>query len=120
MNPAGPGLCAEAGLQETNMDEAANRYAQELMDAISAAIAGDAEVQACRARAKAAGFELNVAVEAQIRPVEAARTAPVVKSAAAAPQTRRLLPAAKSYEITAADRRFLRSLRIASEAESKE
>lgn len=102
------------------MDEAANRYAQELIDAISAAIAVDAEVQACRARAKAAGFELNVAVEAQIRPVESGQTAPVARAAAAAPPSRRLLPAARTYDITAADRRFLRSLRIAAEAEAKE
>jgi hypothetical protein len=102
------------------MDEAANRYAQELIDAISAAIAVDAKVQACRARAKAAGFDLNVAVEAQIRPVEAAQATPVARTGSAAPQSRRLLPAAKNYEITAADRRFLRSLRIAADAEKKD
>ena len=95
------------------MDEAANRYAQELIDAISAAISVDAEVQACRARAKAAGWDINVSIEAQVRPVDVGQLSAVTR--AAAPPSRRLLPAARTYEVTAADRRFLRSLRIAAD-----
>jgi len=93
------------------MDEAANRYAQELIEAISAAIAVDAEVQACRARARAGGFDINVSIEAQVRAVDGSHPATLAR-AAAAPPSRRLLPASRTYEITAADRRFLRSLRI--------
>jgi hypothetical protein len=100
------------------MDEAANRYAQELIEAISAAIAVDAEVQACRARAKAAGLDINVSIEAQVRAVDPAPPAALAR-AAAAPPSRRLLPAAQTYDITAADRRFLRSLRIAAEPASE-
>jgi hypothetical protein len=100
------------------MDEAANRYAQELLEAISAAIAVDAEVQACRARAKAGGFDLEVSIEAQIRPTDAAPSTPLARTSAA-PPSRRLLPAARTYEITAADRRFLRSLRIAADPTTK-
>jgi hypothetical protein len=96
------------------MDDAANRYAQELIEAISAAMANDAEVQACRARARAAGFEINLSLEAQVRAVDSSQPASLAR-AAAAPPSRRLLPAAKTYEITAADRRFLRSLRIAAD-----
>ena len=72
----------------------------------------DAEVQACRARARAAGFEIDVSVEAQVRAVDVA--APRRRSLArpVVPPSRRLLPAARTYDITAADRRFLRSLRI--------
>jgi hypothetical protein len=93
------------------MDEAASRYAQELIDAISAAIAVDPEVQACRARAKAGGFDMNVSIEAQVRAVDAGNRTALARTPAATP-VRRLLPAAGTYEITAADRRFLRSLRI--------
>jgi hypothetical protein len=93
------------------MDDAAHRYAQELIEAISAAIAHDAEVQACRARARAGGFEIDVSVEAQVRAVDAPHPGALAR-AAVVPPSRRLLPAARTYDITAADRRFLRSLRI--------
>lgn len=96
------------------MDSAANRYVRELIEAISAAVARDADVQAARARAKAAGFDIKVTLEALLNgtePDESARAraaivAPVRRPTPAAPQT---------YEITAADRRFLRSLRIAAD-----
>jgi hypothetical protein len=101
------------------MDEAANRYAQELIEAISAAIAQDAEVQACRARAKAGGFDINVSIEAQVRPVDK-KEPNALPQTVVTPPARRLLPAARTYDITAADRRFLRSLRIAAETEPVE
>jgi hypothetical protein len=99
------------------MDEAANRYAQELIDAITAAVAGAAEVQACRARARAAGLDIKVTLEALLTAMDrtgrpARARAAVVPSALPAS---RLLPAARVYEITAADRRFLRSLRISAD-----
>jgi len=94
------------------VDEAVNRYARELIDAINAAVAQDAAVQACRDRARAAGFELKISLEAVVG-VEG-RNQPVARTGAAAlPAPRRLMPAERPYEITAADRRFLRSLRIA-------
>ena len=48
------------------MDETVNRYTQELIDAIDAAVARDPGVQACRERARADGFELEVSLEAVI------------------------------------------------------
>lgn len=95
------------------MNNPANRYARDLIDAISAAVARDPEVQACRARARAAGFDIKVNLEALVgvdekEPAGSARAAVV-------PPSRRLMPAAGPYEITAADRRFLRSLRIAAD-----
>jgi hypothetical protein len=99
------------------MDEAANRYAQELIDAMTAAVARDAEVQACRAKARAAGLDIKVTLEALIAAIDRpgrparARAASVPPVPAGLPAGR-LLPAARLYEITAADRRFLRSLRI--------
>ena len=48
------------------MDDVVNRMARELSDAIAAAVAEDARVEACRERARAAGFELKVSLEAVI------------------------------------------------------
>ena len=87
-----------------------NRYARELIEAINAAVANDPAVQACRARARAAGVELNLSLEAVVgindRP-SAGTTPAVVPASRRQPQ--------RPPEMTAADRRFLRSLRIAAE-----
>jgi hypothetical protein len=94
------------------VDEAVNRYARELIDAINAAVARDPDVQACRDRARADGLELTLALEAVVG--LAGRNEPAVGAGAATVRpARRPAPASRPYEITAADRRFLRSLRIA-------
>ena len=85
------------------MDDTMNRLAREMADAIAAAVNGDAQVQACRQRAREAGYELQVAIEANIG--FAARGEGEAKPAPEAP--------AQPLEMTANDRRFLRSLRIA-------
>jgi hypothetical protein len=89
------------------MDEVQNRVARELADAIASAVAQSAEVEACRIRARSAGYELKVSLEATIgfaaRPGETADAAPAADADPAA------------IEITANDRRFLRSLRIAAD-----
>ena len=102
------------------MDDVVNRLARELSDAISAAIADDARVEAAREKARAAGFEMKVTLEAVIGFMNRSNqtaltkvTAGVVK--AARPAERR------SFDISANDKRFLRSLRIAAdEAQEKE
>ena len=76
------------------MDDIQGRYAQQLIDAVNAALAQDPAVQACLERARADGLELKIAVDALIEP--AGRTG-------------------QGFAMTAADRRFLRSLRIAAE-----
>ena len=48
------------------MDDVVNRMAKELSDAIAAAVAEDARVEAVRERARAAGFEMKVSLEAVI------------------------------------------------------
>ena len=48
------------------MDDVVNRLARELSDAISAALADDARVEAARERARAAGFEMKISLEAVI------------------------------------------------------
>jgi hypothetical protein len=96
------------------MDDVVNRYARELADAIAAAVAESPEVEACRARARAEGFEMQLTLEAVVgfanRPEKPAgeavekATVPAVRSSSK-----------RSKEMTANDRRFLRSLRIASD-----
>ena len=108
------------------MDDVVNRMAKELSDAIAAAGGEDARVEACREKARAAGFEIRVSLEAVIgfvnrtQPGELARTtlpAPAQQKAAAAP----VQPQRRQFEISANDRRFLRSLRIAAdETQEKE
>ena len=104
------------------MDDVVNRMAKELSDAIAAAVGEDARVEACRERARAAGFEMRVSLEAVIGFVN--RTPPGVMARATAPvPQQKALPAAqrRTFEISANDRRFLRSLRIAAdETQEKE
>ncbi|HXG89402.1 MAG TPA: hypothetical protein VNJ02_13790 [Vicinamibacterales bacterium] len=101
------------------MDDVVNRFARELADAIAAAVAENSEVEACRERARTAGYEMKVTLEAVVGFVTRGQekekdkekgTAVAAKVAA----TRALVPR-KTAEMTANDRRFLRSLRIASD-----
>jgi hypothetical protein len=104
------------------MDDVVNRMAKELSDAIAAAVAEDARVEACRERARAAGFEMRVSLEAVIGFVNRTQTGALARTTAAVPQ-QKALPAAqrRQFEISANDKRFLRSLRIASdETQEKE
>jgi hypothetical protein len=86
------------------MDDTMNRLAREMADAIAAAVNNDAQVQACRQRARAAGFDLQVSIEANIG---------FAPRAEGEPKPARPKPPRKPIEMTANDRRFLRSLRIA-------
>lgn len=94
------------------VDETGNRFARDLIEAIHAAVEHDPSVQACKDRARAAGFDLRVSLDAVVGVGELNRAdgrhATVVQAPA-----RRLPPAPRPYQITEADRRFLRSLRIA-------
>jgi hypothetical protein len=90
------------------MDDVVNRFAKELADAIAAAVAEHAEVEACRARARDAGFDMRVTLEAVVGFVNRNSGNTVSKITAPA----RLLPSPRSFELTTNDRRFLRSLRI--------
>jgi hypothetical protein len=96
------------------MDDVVNRFARELADAIAAAVADNPEVEACRERARTAGFEMRVTLEAVVGFV--ARSQEKVSGAdnASAGASKALVPR-KPAEMTANDRRFLRSLRIAAD-----
>ena len=94
------------------MDDVVNRLARELSDAIAAAVAEDSRVEACRERARAAGFEMKVSLEAIIGFVNRSNQKALQKVGAAVKPVR---AERRSFEISANDKRFLRSLRIAAD-----
>jgi hypothetical protein len=96
------------------MDDVVNRFARELADAIAAAVADNPEVEACRERARAAGYEMKVTLEAVVGFVTRAQEKAAGAASAGTTSSRALVPR-KSAEMTANDRRFLRSLRIAAD-----
>ena len=48
------------------MDSLVKQLARELTDAIAAAVADDARIEACRERARAAGLDMQVSLEAVV------------------------------------------------------
>ena len=78
---------------EESMDDLVNRFARELADAIATAIAESPQVEACRERARAAGFEMKVTLEAVVgfvnRPTSGALTKVTAATPARAAQQRR-------------------------------
>jgi len=99
------------------MDDVVNRFARELADAIAAAVAENPQVEACREKARAAGFEMKVTLEAVVGFVSRTQAAGALAKVSAAPA--RVVQPRRTFEVTANDRRFLRSLRIAAD-ETKE
>ena len=93
------------------MDDVVNRFARELADAIAAAAAENPQVEACREKARAAGFEMKVTLEAVVGFVSRSPTAALTKVSAPA----RAVQPRRTFEVTANDRCFLRSLRIAAD-----
>jgi hypothetical protein len=96
------------------MDDVVNRFARELADSIAAAVSESAEVEACRERARAAGYEMKVNLEAVVGFVNRGQPQGENAEAAKAPVSKALVPR-KPFDMTVNDRRFLRSLRIAAE-----
>ena len=93
------------------MDDVVNRFAKELADAIAGAVAENPQVEACRAKARDAGFDMRVTLEAVVGFLNRSNGAAVTRTTTPA----RLLPAHKAFDLTNNDRRFLRSLRIGAE-----
>lgn len=91
------------------MDVVVNQLARELTDAIAAAVASDAKIEACREKARAAGLEMRVSLEAVIGFVDRANPGTVKGTSARRPSQR------ASIEMSANDRRFLKSLRISAD-----
>lgn len=94
------------------MDDVVNRFARELADAIAAAVAENPQVEACREKARAAGFEMKVTLEAVVGFVNRSQqTQALAKVASPA----RAVHPRRNFDVTTNDRRFLRSLRIAAD-----
>ncbi len=93
------------------MEDVQNRLARELADAVAAAVAQSADVERCRERARAEGFHLRVTLEATVgfAPIADADDSEAVDAVEPTSTT------PVSYEVSANDRRFLRSLRIAAD-----
>ena len=100
------------------MDDIVNRLARELADAIAAAVADDPQVEACREKARAAGFEMRVTLEAVVGFVNRTSNAGGAPAKVATPA--KVIAARRGMDMTANDRRFLRSLRIAADEAKQE
>ena len=98
------------------MDEAVNRYARELVDAVAGAVARDPRVDSCRQRARAAGYDMRVTLDVLVR---VASRAPAAGASRPVPPAREAAPG-QPFEVSASDRRFLRSLRIAADETAEE
>jgi hypothetical protein len=90
------------------MDSLVNQLARELTDAIAAAVADDARIEACREKARAAGLDMRVSLEAVIGFVDR-------EKGAARPGSPRKAKERSPLEMSANDRRFLKSLRISAD-----
>jgi hypothetical protein len=127
------------------MDDTVNRLAKELAQAIRAAVAADSTVEACRAKARAAGYEMHLSIDAEVGFANRTKPTAVVKvrragagavsasggttqpntpagpigfsaasTGAGHPGTNGLAPRRPApRELSASDRLFLKSLRIA-------
>jgi hypothetical protein len=102
------------------MDDVVNRFARELADAIAAAVAENPQVEACREKARAAGFEMKVTLEAVVGFVNRPQTSALAKVTTPARSVREVQQPRRTFEVTANDRRFLRSLRIAADETAEE
>ena len=95
------------------MDDVVNRLARELTDAISATVADDARIEAVRERARAAGFEMKITLEALIGFMNRSNSTALARVTATHVKNTRTVE--RTFEISANDKRFLRSLRIAAD-----
>ena len=102
------------------MDDVINRLARELADAIAAAVADDPQVEACREKARAAGFEMKVTLEAVVGFLNRTNSSEKSGAMVKVPTPAKVVATRRTFDMTANDRRFLRSLRIAADEAKKE
>jgi hypothetical protein len=91
------------------MDSVMKQLARELSEAVSAAVASDARVEACREKARAAGYDMRVSLEAVVA-FASRDAANGPKGAGARKSSSRF-----GLDMSANDRRFLKSLRISAD-----
>ena len=92
------------------MDSQVNQLARELTEAISAAVAADPKVEACREKARAAGYDMRVSLEAVVAFSSIDRK--TARRQAAPRRTGTPAGSAWTFEMISNDRLFLKSLRI--------
>ena len=111
------------------MDDVVNRLSRELATAMAAAVADDQRVEACHEKARAAGYDMKVSLEAVIgfasRSDEERLTPAVVRKEGESPSgdadvadaedTGSEVRSSAAQVMSSNDRRFLRSLRIAAD-----
>ena len=106
------------------MDEIAKRFARELAQGIAAVVVGDPRLEACRARARAAGFDLDVSVEALLGAIAIHPLREIGKDGGPASSSPRPTGAparqTSTLGMTTSDRRFLKSLRIVADDKARE
>jgi hypothetical protein len=98
------------GRMESRVDSVMQQLAHELSQAIAAALAADPRIEACREKARAEGYELKLSLDASVGFVATTDGVTPARSTAV-----RRVPVKPAAEMTATDRRFLKSLRIASD-----
>ncbi len=98
------------------MDDVVNRLSRELADALAAAVADDHRVEACHERARAAGYNMKVSLEAVIGFANRPKGEGTAKAAVAVAKGESL---PEPGVMSSNDRRFLRSLRIAADEASQ-
>lgn len=98
------------------MEDVVNRLARELAEAIAAAVHADPQVEACREKARAAGYEMKVSLEAVVGFSNRQGSKALTRIAAPTKSA----TVRRSLDMSANDRRFLRSLRIASDEPKEE
>ena len=89
------------------MDALVNQLAREMSDAIAAAVKDDPRIDACREKARAAGLEMRVTLEAAIGFGQ--------RTGATTPRGAKRNALRSPLEMSANDRRFLKSLRISAD-----
>jgi hypothetical protein len=89
-------------------DETVNRLKEEMVQAIAAAVSSDPNVEACRAKARAAGYEIHLSLEAELGFASRGKSTALVRARRPGSSWTR-----RAREISANDRLFLKSLRIA-------
>ena len=92
------------------MNDVVNRLARELAEAIGAAVAQNPQVEACRERARAAGYEMRVSLETEIGFGSRGASPSVASETASSGGDGK--EEGQSAGMTPNDRRFLRALRI--------
>ena len=94
------------------MDDVVNGLSRELADAMAAAVADDQRVEACHEKARAAGYNMKVSLEAVIGFASRPMGETMVEAGVVAAKSG---PSPEAGAMSSNDRRFLRSLRIAAD-----